>query len=224
MSQLATIQSNLPANIEAEADNLLAVTQGHERLLKFVKGEYKVMDDKVPLGTQYIAHTTQLTFAWVKFVDNKVVDKRHGKAADRFVPPKREELGDNDQSKWEIRDGEMKDPWSFQHLLPLEDPETGEVVIFTTSSIGGQVATQELVRAYAQRVRRKGSSALPIVELAVAKLKTRKFGDVARPHFEVTGWEDTPSVDFAARADTIDMTPPHRDDEIPPHTGEDLPF
>ena len=49
MNQLATIQSNLPADIESEADNLLATTQGHEKLLKFVKGKYKVMDDEVPV-------------------------------------------------------------------------------------------------------------------------------------------------------------------------------
>jgi len=224
MNQLATIQSNLPADIESEADNLLATTQGHEKLLKFVKGKYKVMDDEVPLGTEFIAHAPQLTFSWVKFVGNKVVDRRLGRAADRFVPPEREELGDNDQSKWEIRDGELKDPWSFQHLLPLENPETGELLVFTTSSIGGQISTEELVRVYAQRLRRKGSRALPIVRLAVTQMKTKKFGDVARPHFEVTGWEDTTTTPAVSPMRTVNDIPDVPDLDPPPHDGEDLPF
>ena len=64
MSQLTTIQNNLPANVEEEADNLLATTQGHEKLLKFVKGKYKVMDDEVSLGTEFIVHADQLVFCW----------------------------------------------------------------------------------------------------------------------------------------------------------------
>jgi hypothetical protein len=209
-------QSNLPANVEAEADNLLATTQGHEKLLKFVKGKYKVMDDEVPLGTEYVAHASQLMFCWIRFEDNKRTDRKMGRAADGFVPPKREELGDLDQSQWERDDrGAPKDPWTFQHLLPLENMETGEVMIFTTSSIGGQIATQRLVREYAQRVKRKGSRALPIIKLDVTQMKTKSFGDVARPHFEVTGWEDAPSVDFAASANTINVSAKEMDDEIP---------
>src|SRR5258708_37662853 len=133
--------SNLPTAYEEEADALLAATEGHEKLLKFVKGKYKVRDDEVPLGTQYVAHANQLTYCWIKFVDKKVVERRHGKAAEKWAPPEREELDDNDQSKWEPGlDGEPKDPWVFQHLLPFENLETGEVLIFVTSSNGGQIA------------------------------------------------------------------------------------
>ena len=188
-------QSKVPANVETEADNLLATTQGHEKLLKFVKGAYKVMDDIVPLGTEFVAHASQLTFAWTRFVDGKRSEQRMGKAAEKWIPPERDELGDNDQSQWERDErGTPKDPWTFQHLLPFENLETGEVLIFATSSIGGRIATQELVREYARRVKRKGSCALPIIKLDVAQMKTKSFGDVARPHFEVTGWEDAQDV------------------------------
>ena len=51
MSQLTVVQKNsLPANIEDEADALLASTQTHERLLKFKKGKFFAMDDEVALG------------------------------------------------------------------------------------------------------------------------------------------------------------------------------
>jgi hypothetical protein len=232
MNQLTTIQSNLPADIETEADNLLASTKSHETLLKFKKGKFFAMENEVALGSEFVAHASQLTFGWIKFVNNQVVDRKMGRAAARFVPPERDELGDMDQSEWEVRDGELKDPWTFQHLLPLEHTESGEVYIFTTSSIGGQIATEVIVQEYAKRIKRKGSRALPIVRLAVTQMKTKKYGDVARPSFDIVGWEDD---DRAAHAPTVmrtvsaskssaipyEDTPPPGDDEIPPDLSED---
>src|SRR5262249_6719511 len=108
----------------------------------------------------------------------------------------RDELDDNDPSKWENGlDGKPKDPWSFQHLLPFENLESGDLVIFTTSSVGGQIATEELVNAYARRLQRKKSRALPIVKLASKDMPTRFYGNIPRPHFEVNGWEDAPAGD-----------------------------
>jgi hypothetical protein len=187
--------SNLPANYEEEADAILAATHGHEKLLKFVKGKYKVRDDEVPLGTQFVAHANQLTFCWIKFADNKVAERRMGKAIDRYVPPEREELDEwHDKSKWETGlDGKPKDPWSFQHLLPFENLESGDVVIFTTSSVGGQIATDELCNAWGRHAKRNRSRAMPIVKLASKMMKTRFGADVPRPCFEVDGWDEGPA-------------------------------
>jgi hypothetical protein len=218
--------NNLPAQYEEEADALLEATEGHDKLLKFIKGKYKVRDDEVPLGTQYVAHANQLTYCWTKFVDKKRVDRHHGKAAEKWRPPRREELDDNDKSKWEIGlDGKPKDPWCFQHLLPFEHPESGEVVIFTTASVGGKIATEELVREYARRLKRKGLRSLPIVSLASKDMPTRGYGDVLRPHFEIDGWEDAPDPPAAVNggnppaADPDDAPQQRRaaeiDDEIP---------
>jgi hypothetical protein len=207
--------NNLPAPYEEEADALLDATQGHEKLLKFVKGKYKTREDEVPLGTQYVAHANQLTYCWIKFVDGKPVDRRHGKAVEKWTPPEREDLDDTDSSKWENGlDGKPKDPWSFQRLLPFEHLESGEVVIFTSSSIGGEIATNELCRAYAHRLKRKGSRALPIVKLESKDMPTNAFGDVPRPHFEIDGWEDasTGADDFGTDKQPIGKS---LDDEIP---------
>jgi hypothetical protein len=189
--------NNLPTAYEEEADALLESTHGREKLLKFVKGKYFIRKDEVPLGTQYVVHANQLTYCWIKFRDNKVVEPRlHGKAAEKWVPPEREDLDDNDKSKWEIGlDGKPKDPWCFQHLLPFENLETGEVLIFATPSNGGQIATEELVREYAYRLKRKKSRALPIVKLAASTFTSPKFGEVVRPLFEIEGWEDAPTGD-----------------------------
>src|SRR6516165_420649 len=226
MSQLTVVQNSLPANIEDEADALLASTQTHEKLLKFKKGKFFAMDNEVALGTEFLCHASQLVIGWIKFVNNKVADRKMGRAAERFVPPERDELGDMEQSEWEVRDGELQDPWSYQHLLPLEHPETGEIYIFTTSSIGGKIATEVIVQEYARRIKRRGSRALPIVRLAVTQMKTKKYGDVARPCFEVVGWEDDgPAVNTGAmRTVNVSDIPDVPDLDPPPHDGEDLPF
>jgi hypothetical protein len=136
-----------------------------------------------------------------KLVDKKVAERRHGKAIERWIPQEREELDDNDKSKWETGlDGKPKDPWSFQHLLPFESLESGEVLIFTTSSVGGQIATEELVNAYARRLKRTKSRALPIVKLASKDMPTKAYGDVPRPHFEIDGWEDALASDVKVNA------------------------
>jgi len=229
MSNSVTVQSrsNVPANVDEEIDNLLATTRSRETILKFKKGKYEAQDEEVPHGTEYIAHANQLVFSWVKFLGNQVVERRQGRAADRFTPPEREELGDLDQSQWELRDGSPKDPWTFQHLLPFENPETGEVMIFTSSSIGGQIATERLAQEYAKRVRRTGSRALPIIQLGVTEMHTKKYGDVARPHFEIVGWENevpsSPMRVVSAREGVVaaarNTTPPNMDE--PPLLDDD---
>ena len=209
-NEVMNVTSKVPTTHAEEADNLLAVTEdcGFEKLLKVKKGKFYVMEDEVPLGTEYLAHPSQLTLCWIKFADGKVADRRHGKAADGYVPPEREELNDNDPSTWETGlDGKPKDLWSFQHLLPLENLENSEVVIFTTSSVGGEIGVKELCRAWARRAK-KGSRDLPIVKLATTDMPTRAYGAVPRPCFPITAWDEVPAsnvkVDVASElSDTI---------------------
>jgi hypothetical protein len=203
--------SNLPATYEEEADNLLAATDdvGFEKLLKFKKGRYHLKDGEVPLGSEYVAHPSQLTLCWIKFVDGKVAERRHGKAAEGYEALKREELDDNDPASWAVVDGTPKDPWAFQHLLPLENLENGEVLVFVTSSIGGEIGIKELVRQWAKRVKRCGSRALPIIKLSTIDMQTKKYGPVPRPSFPVTAWDEVPA------SGTVSSPPGGPSDEIP---------
>ena len=193
MQTLTKLQTNLPTTQEEETDNLLAATQGYgsEKLLKFRKGKFFVMQEEVPLGTEYVAHASEMTYCWIKFsADGQVVERRHGRAADGYEPPKREELDDwNDKSKWRVIDGVPRDPWAFQHLLPLEHLETGALSIFTTGSVGGEIGVKELVYQWAKRAK-KGQRSLPIIKLASIDMMSKKYGAVPRPHFPVVGWDD----------------------------------
>jgi hypothetical protein len=185
---------NLPTGPETEADNILTAAEegaGFEKLLKFKKGKYYIGDNEVPLGRQYVAHTTQWVKCWIKFADGKVADRRMGKVAEGYVPPERHDLGDLDKGKWQPGlDGKLRDPWTFQHLLPMEDVETGEVSIFTTPSIGGHIAVADLCKAYAKRAK-KGLRGLPILRLGVFDMPTKAYGLVPRPDFIIESWEES---------------------------------
>jgi hypothetical protein len=213
---------NLPAMYETEANNILEAAQedsGFEKLLKFKKGKYFIGDYEVPLGSEYVAHASQWTKCWIKFAGGKVADRKMGKVAEGYVPPEREVLGDNDQSKWELGlDNNPKDPWSLQYLLPLENPENGDIVVFTTSSIGGRRGVSDLCKAYGRHAK-KGSRALPIIKLSATDMPSKKWGDVPRPEFEITNWDDA-DHDLVIRdiADDGEVIPPaadDMDDEIP---------
>jgi hypothetical protein len=208
-------QTNLPVKYESD-ENILRAAQedaGFEKLLKFKKGKYFIGEAEVPLGSEFVAHTPQWTKCWIKFAGGKVADRRIYKVAEGFKPPPRENLGDNDESAWEAGlDGKPKNPWSLQDLLPLENFENGEIIIFTTSSTGGGIAVAELCQAYVRHAQR-ASRALPLVKLSVADMPTKLYGDVPRPHFEISGWDE-------ATAGGIEVITPNAASEL----NDEIPF
>src|SRR5262249_771929 len=108
-------------------------------LLKFSKGDYLAGEDGVlvPAGTTFTANADELRVGWVRWCDGKPVEHIMQRVADGAVPPKREELGDQDQSTWELDStGQPRDPWQLTNYLPLMN-ELGELFTFTTSSRGG---------------------------------------------------------------------------------------
>src|SRR5580700_1697976 len=189
---------NVPAIGSTEVENILGAAQedaGFEKLLKFKRGDFFIGEESVPLGTEYIAHAIGWTKCWIKFVDDEVVDRKVYRVALGERPPEREDLDDLEKGNWpEGIDGNPSDPWSMQYLLPLERVSDGEVVIFTTSSIGGRRAVADVCAAYAKRKGKSASCGQPIVRLGKAEMPTRKFGKVPRPVFDIVGW-DEPSPD-----------------------------
>jgi hypothetical protein len=205
-------QANLPAKQETVGALLVQAAQeldsgGLGKLLKFTKGKYFVGDDEVSIGREMIAHVTAVARGWVKFADGKMVAQHVGKVADGFVVPKREDLGDTDNGKWE-RDpgGLLRDPWSFQWYLPLEDAETGEVVVFVTASHGGRSAVGSLCRIVGRNVR-KGT---PIIRLNVSSYRHKTYGRIETPDFPIVGWAGVPATEVIAPGAAKEL-----DDEIP---------
>jgi hypothetical protein len=185
------------SKFDPETARFLAVAQdiqatSNPRLIKFVKGDYCIGEENVG-GRQYIAYVRQLARGWVKFRGGECVERRIGKVEDGFKIPARAELGDLDDSHWEKdSSGHPRDPWVNQYFLPVEDLDTGALAIFATGSRGGQEAIGRLCQIYA-RGWRKG---LPIVELATASYKHKRYGRIETPDLRIVGWQPPPEAGY----------------------------
>jgi hypothetical protein len=181
--------SNLPAKLSDEAANILKQTTRANPLLRFIKGTYKIGDDEIPLGREYIAFPLQWARGWVKWEGGQVVpgSERLGKVAEGFVPCERDELGDIDKTQWEDADS---DPWQLQNMLPLEDAETGEFIVFVSGSFGGKMAVEKLCNRAAREISSGRNPGNPLIKLDVVEFVSKRFGRVPRPEFTITGWEN----------------------------------
>jgi hypothetical protein len=175
--------------VSAELDKFLGGA-----LLKFNKqGEYALNDvDTLAAGTRVVVHADEMTLGWQKWQDGKPVPdgKRLGRIADKFVPPKRDELGDTDQRQWEVGDdGKPRDPWAFQMSVPLTALDgDGQTYNFTVTSKGGLRCLSALARAYGRRVRDVEPPGLPIAELRSDWYKHREYGKIFIPLMPICNW------------------------------------
>lgn len=216
MNEIIKSDGNLPARSEAEAiGNAASDDAGFEKLLKFKKGTYECDNEKVPHGTEFVAHCVGWTKSWIKFVGGQRVDQKLYRVAEGKRIPDREELDDLDPRMWGPGpNGQPSDPWVFQFLLPLEN-KAGDLVLFVTSSIGGRRGVADLMKSYSRRVTRTGVSENPIIKLSQAMMPTKMFGDVPRPAFEIVGW------DGGAREAVRNIIPP---DTMQDEMNDTIPF
>jgi hypothetical protein len=182
-------KDQLPARIDPGVDVILRETARANPMLRFKEGEYLVGEDKISLGREYLVHPLDWTRGWVKWEDGIIVDQRMVRVADDIKLPTREELGDNDESLWK----EEKDPWVFQNILPMDDLETREYMIFVTSSVGGKVAVETLCNSVVRAYKKGRQFGLPVIGLATKPFPT-KFGTKPRPHFPIVRWHDLPQL------------------------------
>jgi hypothetical protein len=189
-STALTVDDNPWLEISAELDKFLGAP-----LLKFTKqGEFAISDtESIPDGTRVVAHADEITLGWIKWVDGRPDPGRHvGRVVDKFVPPQRGELGDDDPRQWEMQDdGTRRDPWQFQMTVPISRLDTGESYQFATSSKGGLACVGKLTRAYGRRVQEEKAPGLPIVELKAEHYKHRTYGKIFTPSMIIVGWTDS---------------------------------
>jgi hypothetical protein len=190
------------------------------KILKFNKGLWEVGDDEIAEGTQYVVLIDQVAREWVKFEDSAPTKRLRFPIADGVPPPPREQLGDTDKSKWEVDDdGKPRDPWTLQWQLGMVPVGAlGDLVVFTTSSKGGESCIVNLCGIYGRSPR---NGMLPIVALKTRSYKRKTYGKIQTPDLLIVGWDTggapsippVPSAPIAAAnadAEVIEM-----DDEIP---------
>src|SRR5918995_1319500 len=135
---------------------IAAARQGADRnpLLGFncLTGRYNRDKSEVDLtGVSHVALMNTQSWGWISFPDGKPHKIVGLVEDDNFVRPEREELGDNDHSKWPLGlDGTPSDPWSELGSIDLLNSTTGEVLTFEQGSWLGRNAIARFGMMYEQ--------------------------------------------------------------------------
>lgn len=147
-------------------------------------------EEELPLGTELIMGLNTLKRGWQKWQDNKPVDARMGLVSEGYRPVNRDELGDDDEEKWEYDEANKaaRDPWQKTMVCLLKDPKTGDVYTYATSSKSGITALGEASAIYGDRLQDgEDPDAMPIIQLQNSFYKHKVYGKIMIPVFELTG-------------------------------------
>ena len=163
------------------------------RMVKFSKeGQFVTHDDgeAIPEDAEFAALCDQTLVGLIKFNGpGEPPDRIMGLLYDGFELPRRESLGDLDQSKWPIGlDNLPQDPWQHQMYLVLQNVTTMEMFTFVTSSKTGRRAVGNLLRHY-NRTKKTHPDDVPVVRLRVGGFdhSDERVGWVKTPNFVVVG-------------------------------------
>jgi hypothetical protein len=168
--------------------------------LKFAKGDWLLGEEgkKVPVEARFVANMHEYYRGWVRWWGGKPTDHLIGRVIDRHRVPPREELGDMDESKWEVEpNGARRDPWAKTCYLALRDVSNDEICCFTSSSDGGRKAVAKLADRY-DRLRHKHKAKMPVVTLGSESYQHGTYGKILKPTFRVvdwTFWDDETAAD-----------------------------
>jgi hypothetical protein len=149
--------------------------------------------ETLPLGTVLVA--LGIVTAWVKWWDQQPVEHRVTQPGQHH--PVREDLGDLDSKKWQrgLND-QPADCWKDSRYLHLIDPQTGRDFTYVGDTTGARIAIGELKSAI-RNVRMVRPGAVAVVKLQTGTFKSKRFGLVARPVFEIVeyrgGLEEAPT-------------------------------
>ncbi len=152
-------------------DAMLEETASATPRLLCKKGVWSLSGEEVPSGKEYVAYPGDALRGFCRWENDRVIDQKVGRIADRFVL-KREDLPEEED-------------WKPQYAVPLEDPESGEVVLFVSCSTGGKIAVEKLIHATATAVKKGKGDLTPLVRLATSSFTSEQFGTIIRPAFEI---------------------------------------
>lgn len=181
------------------------------KLLKFSKGDWLAgeADEEIEEGTKFVVNMDQLLIGWIKWVDNRPEQQLMGLLVEGHQAPKREALGDSDESQWEVdASGKPRDPWQFSNYLIMKEPgkdgsNEDNLFTFATSSRGGLNCVGELCKQYGKEMRQR-SDQYPIVEIGTSAYNhpNREYGRIKVPTMKLVGWE--PKSDFGYQQETAE--------------------
>jgi hypothetical protein len=213
----------MSALVKVDQNNAVAVADGFDtvpdesrgvirgEIVRYLDGHYVIGKTEPADGRELVV--TGVTTAWVKW---RGKEGKHRITEPGQYHPERDELGDLDQSNWEIGlDDRPKDPWQDTRYLYLVDPRTGEEFTFITASAGGRKAVGDLA-SQIRNFRQGNPGAVPVARLESTTWKT-KFGVKPRPSFKIIGWKRGRAEQVVNSNDTKKLAAPRvQDDDVPP--------
>jgi hypothetical protein len=168
-------------------------------------------DKELPEGTEFAVIWDQARGGYQRFGEKGERPEYRVALIFGGKPPERDELPDNDPSKWPVSDfsGGQEDPWKEVQMVPLQSIDDGQVYVFSTMSVTGLRAVSNLLHQSARMATKDGDH-YPVVKIRCGGYEHKRFGWVKVPGFERTG--KAPKSDITAAVTSIagDL-----DDEIP---------
>jgi hypothetical protein len=188
-------QTQLPTRSEEALERHLREWGGAGgRLFAFngQTGIFRTLDDdvEVPSGTQFIAHLADTQKGFIKFNDDGPPTSVMVRLDENAKVPERDELGDNDKSKWPIgMNGEPEDPWKPQFVIPMTlYDEGGEVYCYIARGIVAMNSAADLLGRWRFHPKRK-AGLLPVIKVISSTYPSKKFGGRRpKPMLVIDSW------------------------------------
>jgi hypothetical protein len=93
-------------------------------------------------------------------------------------------------SEWERGlDGLPQKPWKPIVIIRFISLATGELYRYEADTTGAHVAFSKLKESVITMRALRGLKVMPLVTLSQGQMKSKKFGRVLRPSFEIVGWK-----------------------------------
>jgi hypothetical protein len=193
MTELVKKEAPSPTEGKSYRNAYLDAISGPEgRYSRFKDGKFITTDDGAEMDTaaDYVCLFKETRISWKRFEEGETPTVQGGLLFDdSYVLPRREELGDIDESEWpEGLDGKPSDPWQHFIEIVLQRLDTAEIFLFSASTITARKAVGALLR-HCERASRNEPDYAPIVKLRTGSFKHRdsRIGQVIVPSFVVVG-------------------------------------
>jgi hypothetical protein len=144
----------------------------------------------------------ELLVGWIKWGDGRPIEHLMGRVVDSPVIARRSELGDMDQSLWEVDDqNRPRDPWQPGNYMLLKGLKDNAIYTFACGSRGGTNCIGEVSKAYGKVYRQHGDE-FPVIALGVDSYmhKNKQYGRIMTPELKIVGWAPRSEFDEALLA------------------------
>lgn len=154
-------------------------------------GIFRLVQDgtQIPGGRRFIAAWTETRKGFCNFSDDSYRQEMVGIGEDR-AEVQREDLGDTDPEQWPVgMDGQKRDPWQPQYVLPLQRFDEGMELIGFVARNGVSISAVEGLIGRCRFHPRARQRFFPLIQLGVGHYNNRRFGGVRpKPLLTIVDW------------------------------------